>query len=250
MTVSEYLANPFGKGAAFGAITQQRANLDAQFQALQSKISSKTYLYRNTAIFHIIIPSQKDETSTYDVIIEIPFREKTEEEINLINSNFKVFSNCPSFIFTYANVFRTKGMLCTWLIDKYDPSVRNKAPARSNPYSLIGYERSIYLAFKYLKVSGKILALSVRNSPIKPSSYAQIAKTVRTQEQIMLRAKSKIKVDEPPKNLPPTKLNTKNKPDRRNQGIEKTKKVANSVTRMKKVSKIQKGAKVKKIESS
>lgn len=249
MTVSEYLANPYGKGAAFGAITQQRANLDAQFQALQSKISSRTYLYRNTAIFHIIIPSQKDENSTYDVIVEIPFREKTEEEINLINSNFRVFSNCPSFIFTYANVFRNKGMLCTWLVDKYDPSVRNKAPARSNPYSIVGYERSIYLAFKYLKTSGKILALSVRNSPIKPSSYAQIAKLVRTQEQILVRTKSKIKSEELPKNLPPTKLNTKNKPDKKTQGVTKTKKASNSITRIKKVSKIQKGAKVKKLDS-
>lgn len=242
MTVNEYLSNPYGKGSAFANVTRQREDLDLQFSRLSERISCRTYMYRNAAIYHILVPSQKND-ETYDVILEIPFKEKTEETISLVDREFRVFSNCPSFIFTYAHVFRAQGMLCPWLIEKYSPEVRKREPSRSNPYNVIGYERSLYLAMKYLKVSGKILSVSVRNSPIRPSSYAEIAKMVRTQEQIMSRSRSKLKQTDPPKNLPPSKTNNARK-DSKSSSFLRTAKTGTS----KKTSKSQKSAKTKKIK--
>lgn len=234
MTINEYLSNPYGKGSAFSNVTTQRANLDKQYAELQAKIIYRTYLYRNTAIWHVIIPSQKNEKASYDVIIEVPFRENTEEDIQLADSNFRVFSNCPSFIFTYAHVFRGKGMLCNWLLDKYDMSVRKKPPARSNPYGIVGYERSLYLAMKYLKTTGRTIGSVVRSNPIRPHTYGEIAKMVRTQDQIMQYSKSKVPKEEPPKTVSPTVVTRRNekqsKPDSGISYTASTKKTQRSST--------------------
>ena len=211
MTINEYLANPYGKGSAFSNVTTQRANLDKQYQELQAKITFRTYLYRNTAIWHVIVPSQKNPLASYDVIIEVPFKENTKEDVQLADTDFKAFSNCPSFIFTYAHVFRGKGMMCNWLLDKYDMNVRKKPPARSNPYGIVGYERSLYLALRYLKTTGRTIGTVVRSNPIKPSSHGEIAKMVRTQDQIMQYSKSKLPKDEPPKTVSPTVVTRVNK---------------------------------------
>lgn len=205
MTVLEYLTNPYGKGSAFGNVSTQKQALDKQYFELQNKMIHKIFFYRNRAIYHVIVPSHgRNEKVTYDVILEIPFPEDTKSAISLENFEFQVFSNCPSFIFTYAHVFRTKGMLCNWLVDKYSMDVRRKLPLRTNQYQMIGFERSLYLAFKYLKEHGQLLASTVRNSPIKPHSYNEIAREVRTQEQILQSTKNKINV-EPNKHLPPAK---------------------------------------------
>lgn len=83
-------------------------------------------------------------------------------------------------------------MICEWLVDKYDEAVRKKAPGNSNPYGIIGFERSIYLALRYLKLNGKLLGTTIRLDPWKPMSRDEIAKNVRSQEQIMSKVKAKV----------------------------------------------------------
>ena len=205
MTILEYLTNPYGKGSAIGNVATQKKSYDEQFEKLQSKITHRIYLYRNRAIYHAVVPSQKEDSgNTYDVIIEIPFPEDTGSVISLEDRDFTVFSNCPSFIFTYAHVFYSKGMLCKWLVDKYRMEVRRKLPVHTNQYNVIGFERSLYLAMKYLKIHGQLLSTTVRNSPIRPHSYNEIARLVRTQDEIMANAKSNIKIEKD-KHLPPAR---------------------------------------------
>lgn len=185
MTIDQYLSNPYGKGAAFSAVGTQKDSLNKQFDSLKSHIHCTTYLYRNTAIFHVLVPSQKDISKNYDVVIEIPFREDTQKEVNISDHDFKVFSNCPSFIFTYANIFYSRKMMCTWLVSRYESEVRKRLPSQSNPYGVIGFERSLFLAMKYLKSSGLLNAVMIRNSPVRPKTYGQISENIRTQAQIM-----------------------------------------------------------------
>lgn len=192
MTVNQYLSNPYGKGSAISSVGLQRDELNSQYEKFVDKITCKIYLYRNIAYFHVVIPSRRNDQQSYDVVVEIPFQEKTELDIDLSNRDFKVFSNCPSFIFTYAHVFRGKKMICEWLVDKYDEAVRKKAPGNSNPFGIIGFERSVYLALRYLKLTGKLLGTTIRLDPYKPFSRDEIAKNVRTQEQIMSKAKAKV----------------------------------------------------------
>lgn len=195
MTIKEYLQNPYGKGSSFAPSQKQREELEKQLSEIKDKIISKIYKYRDYIIFHVIIPSYKREEINYDVIVEVQLQNLHEGAANVEDLNFKIFSNCPSFIFTYANVFRENDMLCSWLLSKYNPEVRKKAPIQKNRYGVIGLERSIYLAFRYLHMSNRTNIAVIQTAGIKLSSRNIIINSVRTQEQIMNKVKEKIKKD-------------------------------------------------------
>ena len=195
MTIGEYLKNPYGKGSAFSSSSKQKEDLDNQFKELASTIVSKIYRYRDQIIYHVIIPSTKKDTVTYDVIVEVETKQLHEGAANLEDLNFRVFSNCPSFIFTYAHVFRGNDMLCEWLLPKYNPEVRSKPPVQRNHYGIIGLERSLYLAMKHLHTSGKTKFGVYQTTGKKVSSRIEIMNGVRSQEQIMDKVREKIPKD-------------------------------------------------------
>lgn len=195
MTISEYLKNPYGKGSAFSSSTKQKDDLDAQFKGLSEKILSKIYMYRDFIIYHVVIPSTSKTTVNYDVIIEVGMKDIQEGAATLEDAPFKVFSNCPSFIFTYANVFRANNMLCEWLLPKYNPEVRTKAPTVRNQYGIIGLERSVYLALKHLHSSGKTKFGIYQSTSKKVSGRTEIINSVRSQQQIMNNVHEKVPPD-------------------------------------------------------
>ena len=192
MTISEYLKNPYGKGSAFSSNSKQKEDLDEQFKQLSDRILSKIYRYRDYVIYHVVIPSTKKDSVTYDVVIEVKTQELHTGAANLEDLNFKVFSNCPSFIFTYAHVFRANDMICDWLFSKYNHDVRIKAPTIRNQYGIIGLERSIYLSLKHLHFSGKTKVGVYQTAGKKVSGRTEIINTVRTQQQVMDKVREKI----------------------------------------------------------
>lgn len=186
MTLYEYLTNPAGKGAAFANIPQQKKVLDEQYAKLESKIEYKMYLFRKHVIYHVIVPSKDEKTNnTYDVIIEVPLNNVPGDEVTIDNAEFTAFSNCPSFVFTYANIFYSKKMLCTWLIQKYNPEVRKNFPNSRNQYGVISIERSLYLALRFIKVKGLDVINLINTSATKIGTYSQVAQYVRSQNDIM-----------------------------------------------------------------
>lgn len=199
MTIAEYLQNPFGKGSAFGYNKQIVLNLNKELESLQEKIKCKIYRYRDTVVYHVVIPSTKKDDVTYDVIIEVETRKLHEGAATVDNLDFKCFSNCPSFIFTYANVFRRYKMLCEWLLDKYNEEVRTNAPNVRNRYGVIGVERSLYLAMKYIHFKGLTRNATYINTGIKVTNRNEIIKGVRTQEEIMEKVREKVKPTDQPK---------------------------------------------------
>ncbi len=195
MTIKEYLVNPYGKGSAFSGISKQQEAVDAQYKDLEASIGVKIYRFRAYIIYHVVIPSTKKDTVNYDVIIEVDTKDIKPGAASLEDLDFKVFSNCPSFIFTYANAFHNNGMLCEWLLQKYSSEVRKNASVQRNKYGIIGFERSIYLALKYLHSTGKTRYGVYQTSGRKVNSRTEIINAVRSQQQIMDKVKEKVKVD-------------------------------------------------------
>jgi hypothetical protein len=193
MTISEYLQNPYGKGSAFSSNTKQKDDLDNQFKDISEKIVSKIYRYRDFVIYHVVIPSTKKDNVNYDVVVEVETKNLKEGSANLEGINFRVFSNCPSFIFTYAHVFRGHGMICEWLLSKYNKEVRTKAPVNRNQYGILGLERSVYLALKHLHASGKTKFGVYQTAGKKVPGRNEIINAVRTQQQVMDKVKEKVK---------------------------------------------------------
>lgn len=195
MTIGEYLKNPYGKGSSFASSSKQKEDLDNQFKEISEKIISKIYRYRDFVIYHVIIPSTKKDTVNYDVIIEVETKNLHEGAATLEDLDFKVFSNCPSFIFTYAHVFRGNGLLCEWLLPKYNKEVRTKPPTQRNQYGIVGLERSIYLALKHIRATGKTKFGVYQTSGKKISGRTEIINSVRSQQQIMDKVREKIPLE-------------------------------------------------------
>ena len=195
MTIGEYLKNPYGKGSSFASSNKQKEDLDKQFIEFSEKIASKIYRYRDFVIYHVIIPSTKKDNVNYDVIIEVESKNLHEGAASLENLDFKVFSNCPSFIFTYAHVFRGNGLLCEWLLLKYNKEVRTKPPAQRNQYGIVGLERSVYLALKHLHTTGKTKFGVYQTAGKKIPGRTEIINAVRTQQQIMDKVREKIPLE-------------------------------------------------------
>lgn len=195
MTIGEYLKNPYGKGAAFASSNKQKEDLDNQFKDISDKIVSKIYRYRDFVIYHVVIPSTKKDSVNYDVVVEVETKNLHEGAASLEDIEFKIFSNCPSFIFTFAHVFRARGMLCEWLLPKYNKEVRTIPPTQKNQYGIIGLERSIYLALKHLHTTGRTKFGVYQTAGKKISGRTEIISSVRTQQQIMDKVREKIPLE-------------------------------------------------------
>lgn len=62
----------------------------------------------------------------------------------------QLYSNSPSFIFTYCYVYNQAGMIIEKLKDKLPIEALTKFPEVRNPVGSFGYEKSTYIAAKYL----------------------------------------------------------------------------------------------------
>ena len=192
MTINEYLQNPYGKGSSFSNSKAQIENLEKEYAEYSNKFACKIYKHQNNIIFHVIVPSVKKDYITYDVILEMNYDKKTSAAVDANNLEFKCFSNCPSFIFTYANAFRQKDLLCKWLENKYRKEVKKNTANIKNQYGIIGLERSLYLACLYLKKAMRTRDDVIITTSKKVTSYSAIANGVRTQDEIMEKHKMKV----------------------------------------------------------
>lgn len=203
MTINDYLQNPYGKGAAFtGANSKELSRkMHEKYAALQKRFTHRIYMYHDNAIIHVIVPGS-DPNITYDVLMEFKLNDLPKEATSIGELPFTVFSNCPSFIFTYANAFRNAHLTCQWLDTKLSKKARTTSAATRNQYGVIGYEKSIYLACMHIKHSGAHIVSVIHGSSEKVTSYSRIARTVRTQDEIL--EKIKAKTGSTPGNTPKT----------------------------------------------
>lgn len=186
MVLDEYLSNPMGKGASMFMITTMKNVLDKQYSELQSKIRMKWYLLKdNNLIAHIKIPSHSLSDMTYDVIFEFDLTSIADGSNSIKHALVNVFSNCPSFAYTFAYVFNEKNLLCHWARNKYDEKVLSQKPQVRNAYELISYERSLYLGARYLLGNGRDNVRISSTLAVKIDGYGVILSGVRSLANIM-----------------------------------------------------------------
>lgn len=131
----------------------------------------------NRLIVHVKVPSRSLKKFYYDVLLEL---EPVDGAVTFGDCNVKVFSNCPSFIYTYAYVFyhldtgdqstgKTRKSRSGMIIDtftrkiprdrllmpgtekKVGKKVLNNEPSTRNPLGLPYFDSSIYAAIFYLE---------------------------------------------------------------------------------------------------
>ena len=86
----------------------------------------KVYVEKNNVYYHLIIPSESEfKENDYDIILKfIPRNQADLDDKSYRQYEMQVFSNCPSFTYTYAYVAKLNGYLIPELMDKYEEQVQ------------------------------------------------------------------------------------------------------------------------------
>lgn len=154
-TMQEYLNNPMGSGStAMTNRTLIKKDLDSRYDKLIEKHKEfKISVYRikghDAYFFHVIIPSETRIDGSYDVVLKLyPEDKDIARDSNIKRYVMQVFSNCPSFTYTYAYVFNEYNLLIDILRVKYGKEIIKDNPVVRNPGEVINFEKSIYYACK------------------------------------------------------------------------------------------------------
>lgn len=179
MLLKEFLQEymPLSKGSVKIPIKPIIDNYKSRYDKLIKEKSFSHDVYKTTSgrtIVHVKVPSETVERFYYDVLFEL---EPTFKAMSIEDCHVRFFSNCPSFVYTYAYVFyhldpdgdqqKTKktGLLIPNLTrkipkdrllmpgteEKLPDEVLNKEPVLRNPRMLTIPDKSIYYAIFYLQ---------------------------------------------------------------------------------------------------
>jgi hypothetical protein len=192
--LKDFIDNPMGKGSM--AIPNRqliRSDLNRRYDNLvrKKKITYRVYSDKEDYYFHFKIPSESERNNDYDVVIMFTYDEDKDFSYDHFLNRYylKFFSNCPSFIFTYAFSFNLYGMFIESLSNKYDDRVLTEDPIVRNPGEIISYEKSIYFACYYLSQNRNLLTKSYLDLIALPYKEVDFNRLIRTSDNINLEIK-------------------------------------------------------------
>ena len=171
-TLSQFILAPFNSSSSLDRDTKYSVMYQKFSGSNQIRLASTTEI-EGAWYYHILIPSESQEGTNYDVVIRF-FTDKlhVKAEAHLRNYYIQFFSNSPSFIYQYAYVYNQEGYLIKDLYEKLDADYVNTPPDKTNSTLELTYDKSIYFACRYL-ASERFKLLSKYGSALfhkKPSN--------------------------------------------------------------------------------
>lgn len=165
MTLEEYIANPMGKNNASNTPLMReaaKANYRAKFDNVMLKENGTVnfYLYKdsqNNAFYaHIKVPSEVIKNFYYDTIFKFTTSsdKNTEGGNNLEKYQIHFFSNDPAFVYTHANTYIRNDLFITELTPRMSKQAVQQPAKEKNPTDALGYVKSIFFAYLYMKNRG------------------------------------------------------------------------------------------------
>ena len=181
-TIKTYLTNPVGVGAS--TLPMRAKILDAlktdYYNIRQKKeFRSRAFKVLDSIIISVEVPSSSVDNVYYDVAIEFKDGANTN---NLSNCLIAVYSNSPSFVYTYAYVFNQRDLLIDALKVNLGNEPLNTPPNTRNPDTTINYEKSIVFAIFYIQDNDYLNKNNILSS-IKIISKSTIKNEIRSFEQ-------------------------------------------------------------------
>lgn len=157
MTYDQYIQNPMG--VANAVISNRNmyrelymGKLDKILVREMGKIDYTLYKSGKKYYVYIKIPSEVIEKFYYDVVIEFSEpKDKSLIDSTLKNYNVKFYSNDPSFVYTFAHAFIKNKMFIDELKGVMSKEAIQKVAVEKNPSNQVGYVKSLYFAYLYLK---------------------------------------------------------------------------------------------------
>ena len=147
ITIGGYITNPNGKRSGnILNVSAIASNLNDRYNKL-NKEKMKMLIYSDDKSIYIrtFIPSEAYDIR-YDVIFQLP----KNNEGNIKNCTFKVYSNSPAFAYNYAYLFNCQDLLISTLKNKYGKDILQKPPIQRNSYNIINLDKSLYFAIIFI----------------------------------------------------------------------------------------------------
>ena len=198
MNIKDFMKNPAGKGAVIPGRDMIIDRFNYRYGLLIKKKPFDVTIYKvkDDVLYHVIVTTEAEERwNTYDVVLKfVPTDMVAKNDTTVKNYELKVFSNCPSFTYTYAYVAKLNNMMVSELENKYDKKVLSYPPVSRNPSLTMSYEKSVYYACKFLLESNMLSKKYIDSHTSK--TVTKLLSEIRTDSKIeeeIQRAKNKQK---------------------------------------------------------
>lgn len=150
--IKEFFNNPAGKGSAILNINATKTKFEEKYNTIHKKIDHKTFFVKDDIYILVNIPSSV-EGIMYDVLLKF---EKNKKSLGttILDMEMKLFSNSPSFLYTYANAYSAQKLFIKECKKKLSSKMLSDIAKTRNPYGVLSYDFSIYAALHYILSNG------------------------------------------------------------------------------------------------
>lgn len=154
----EQIVKPFNSGFSAVSIKYLLENLQKRYLVnIEPNITIVDAVKEKDNYFILVkIPSEsnteyKSDKIFYDVIIELsPPNKSYLNNESVRDYDVRVYSNCPSFTYTFTYVYYKKDALIKMPKGAYTRKALSKAPKVRNPLLLFGIEKTLWFAICYI----------------------------------------------------------------------------------------------------
>ena len=163
MLIKEFLNNPMGKGTSLN-IGSIKSEYSKRYQNISNRLMHLTLSIKNDIYIVVKIPSSVDGIF-YDVVVKFIYTNKSVGN-SIFDRDIQIFSNSPSFLYTYANAYLKRNLFIKELRKKLSSKILKDIAETKNPYGLISYDFSVYAALYYIVNSGNFHIVENSNNSI------------------------------------------------------------------------------------
>lgn len=189
-TLKTFMQNPLGGGSSFQNRKLIADGLFNNFLKLikkNKKFKVRVYDISNDVYIQVLVPSETIDNFYYDVVIK--FITGTNK-VNLVNCNIQVFSNSPSFVFTYAYAYNNDNLLIDELKDKLHKKSLTEIPKVKNTELVTGYEKTIFYALFYIEQENLLMRSMFANMILR-TNKEQMRRLIDNSEKKLIEYNSK-----------------------------------------------------------
>jgi hypothetical protein len=176
----QFLHKPFGR------IKPDTTKYDRLYDSLvlNKKIKLVEYAHEDEEYYyHLKIPSESLKGEAYDVVIQFFKTDKWKVKLNqkddLTFWYVQFYSNSPGFVYKYANLYYTYGYLISSFYGKMEEEFKHVSPIITNPEFRMCFDKSIYLACRYLYDTRLSNLVLFRKNFIKKVTLTQMLANIR-----------------------------------------------------------------------
>lgn len=190
--IQEFINAPYGKGVTALNNKALRTDLEKRFDEMTRKnnpvVIKNVCKDKSSYYVHFLIPSETERQIYYDVVVK--FTEPTNHKGGsyVLNWKMQLFSNSPSFSFTFANIYNMNGILIPELKDKYKDEIFDLQPTTRNPITLVNYDKSIYFALYYFMKDKTRLAVIALDKLVNVS-LREMKKEIKNMDELTMAYK-------------------------------------------------------------